>query len=184
MLFPADLYCHSKVLSTRKPELCLLAAVFLPTPGMSDRRCPGCEVKIIRGDLLLSSCAICKRIFHQLCLALTAPGTLSEVSSTPPSTMPIPPLSPTINLASHSATPTSSSQVSAGSELPQLAAPAANQHTPKRRASTPSPSITLLSKVHRASHSAVMDDGEMEQGSRTGTPFLELDADGSFRAAL
>ena len=29
-----------------------------------------------------------------------------------------------------------------------------------------------------------MDDGEMEQGSRTGTPFLELDADGSFRAAL
>ena len=89
MLFPADIYCHRKVLSTRKPGLCLLAAVFLPTPGMSDRRCPGCEVKIVRGDPLLSSCAIHKRVFHQLCLALTAPGTPIAPSRPVLSTLPL-----------------------------------------------------------------------------------------------
>ena len=117
---------------------------------MSDRSCSGCEVRIVRGDPSLSSCAICKRVFHQLRLSLTAPGTPLDCAncSTPSNTassaarergtraVALPPSTPALPIslatvaATHSTTPSVSSQSS------------------KRRASTPSASITPASKSH------------------------------------
>ena len=178
---------------------------------MSDRLCPGCNVKIVRGDPSLAPCAICKRVYHQISdakrwriwrillqlmlavtlisnfslfvkpcsglsrscyhmcccqpklqkilhllaslhqirLSLTTPGSslicancsafLNAVSSAvrarkatvaaPPPATPTLPISPAIDTAAHSA------------------APADSQHSLKRRASTPSPSVTPSSKT-------------------------------------
>ena len=107
----------------------------LPTLGMSDRLCPGCEVWIVRRDLSLSSCAPgtplncanCSAPPNTASSAARERGTRADVLH--PST-PALPISPATVAATHSSTPTVSSQLS------------------KRRASTPSPFITPASKSH------------------------------------
>ena len=151
---------------------------------MSDRLCPGCDVRIVRGDPSLTTSVICKRLFRQISLSLTAPGSplICASCSNPPNVAssaarargasadveplatPIQPTSPATDAASHSATPT------------------AIQYSSKRRASTPSPSITPLSKAHCANLTAVMDG--MDQGDGAGVLYSVHDADGSVRAAL
>ena len=164
--------------------LTLHVVVSSPTPGMSDRLCPGCDVRIVRGDPSLAACVNCKRIFHQICLSLTAPGSSSicascsappSVASSPartstastdaqPFATPTQPISPAIDLASHSATAT------------------AIQCSSKRRNPAPSPSTTPLSKAHRVNPAADMDG--MHQGHGVSAPYNTLDADCSIRAAL
>ena len=63
---------HLLAASSCHPLQCQLRVADQPSPVIpcsSDRRCPGCEVRIVRGDPSLSSCENCKRVFHQLCPA-------------------------------------------------------------------------------------------------------------------
>ena len=146
--------------------LILHAVVRLPTLGMNDRLRLGCDVRIVRGDPSLATCVICKRVFHQICLSLTAPGSwliCASCSASPnvatsaarareastdvqPLATPIQTASPATDAASHSAKPT------------------AIYYSSKRRASTSSPSITPLSKAHCTNLTAVMDGMDQEYG--------------------
>ena len=92
---------------------------------MSGRLCPGCDVRIARGDPSLAACVNCKRVFHQISLSLTAsvsPQTCAGCSA-PPNvassvdrargttidaqslTTLVQPISPAADAASHSTTP-------------------------------------------------------------------------------
>ena len=141
---------------------------------MATRECPVCCVRLVRNACLSASgpSRRCNRCSLKGVKGTATTATIANnLCSSQPDATPVQPSS------------------TATSELASAATPTASQH--KRRASTPSPSVTPVLKAHCSASvtaasptlAALMDESA-GAGPDALAPFCELDADGAMKAAL
>ena len=161
---------------------------------MASRDCPVCCVRLVRNESGLAACIDCQRYFHKACLSASGPSNrcnrcaLKDTDKKANTQAAANCLHP----AQLAATPIQPSS-SAASEPEPEATPTASDYSAKRRASTPSPSVTPVPKAHRPASSAaaeqalpaVMDDSETSNAiAGNVAPFPVLDPDGTMKASL
>ena len=122
---------------------------------MSVRQCPVCCERIVRNNPALTSCKACERYFHSACLSSSDPLQHCNkcIANRAAASYGMIPLSTNDSTAPPRATSPQPSLPAPG-EPAQSATPTAGQHTAKRRASTPSPSVVPVSKAHCSSLAA------------------------------